>query len=198
MTKDTSGELVGAPPELTTSLLAQFGEGSAAAEAQLTPLIYRELRRLAAGYMRRERANHTLQATALVNEAWIRLIQQPHVTWQSRAHFFGIASKLMRQILVDHARKRSAAKRGVGGKQVTLTDNLAATPGELMDVLMLDDALRRLGAIDARAAQIVEMHFFGGLSFEEMAVVLGVSTRTVKRDWRMARAWLHSDLAVAT
>jgi len=196
--KDTTGALEGAQPELTTSLLAQFGEGSADAEAQLTPLIYRELRRLAAGYMRRERPNHTLQATALVNEAWMRLIQQPQMTWQSRAHFFGIASKLMRQILVDHARKRSAAKRGVGAKQITLTDNLAATPDELMDVLVLDDALQRLSTIDARAAQIVEMHFFGGLSFEEMAVVLDISTRTVKRDWRMARAWLHSDLAVAT
>ena len=197
MTNDTSGALEGGQPELTTSLLAQFGDGSADAEAQLTPLIYRELRRLAAGYMRRERSNHTLQATALVNEAWIRLIQQPHMTWQSRAHFFGIASKLMRQILVDHARRRSAAKRGVGAKQITLTDGLAATPGDLMDVLVLDDALQRLGVIDARAAQIVEMHFFGGLSFEEMAVVLDVSTRTVKRDWRMARAWLHSDLAAA-
>jgi RNA polymerase sigma factor (TIGR02999 family) len=198
MTKEINGALDGAPPELTTSLLAQFGAGKPDAEAQLTPLIYRELRRLAAGYMRRERANHTLQATALVNEAWIRLIQQPHMTWQSRAHFFGIASKLMRQILVDHARRRSAAKRGVGAKQITLTDGLAATPGQLMDVLVLDDALQRLNGIDARAAQIVEMHFFGGLSFEEMALVLGVSARTVKRDWRMARAWLHSDLAVAT
>jgi len=198
MNKDITGDLEGSHPELTTSLLAQFGEGKTGAEAQLTPLIYRELRRLAAGYMRRERANHTLQATALVNEAWIRLIQQPQMTWQSRAHFFGIASKLMRQILVDHARRRSAAKRGVGAKQVTLTDSLAATPGQLMDVLVLDDALQRLNAIDARAAQIVEMHFFGGLSFEEMALVLGVSARTVKRDWRIARAWLHSELAVAT
>jgi RNA polymerase sigma factor (TIGR02999 family) len=198
MNKDITGDLEGSQPELTTSLLAQFGEGKIGAEAQLTPLIYRELRRLAAGYMRRERANHTLQATALVNEAWIRLIQQPQMTWQSRAHFFGIASKLMRQILVDHARRRSAAKRGVGAKQVTLTDNLAAAPGQLMDVLVLDDALQRLNTIDARAAQIVEMHFFGGLSFEEMALVLGVSARTVKRDWRMARAWLHTELAVAT
>lgn len=197
MTKDTSGGLESVQPELTTSLLAQFGEGNVSAEAELTPLIYRELRRLAAGYMRRERASHTLQATALVNEAWIRLIQQPQVTWQSRAHFFGIASKLMRQILVDHARRRSAVKRGVGAKQITLTDALAATPGQMMDVLVLDDALQRLGAIDPRAAKIVEMHFFGGLSFEEMAAVLGVSARTVKRDWRIARAWLHSDLAAA-
>src|SRR5277367_505740 len=147
MTKDTSGAFEGVQPELTTSLLAQFGEGSSDAEARLTPLIYRELRRLAAGYMRRERSNHTLQATALVNEAWIRLIQQPQMTWQSRAHFFGIASKLMRQILVDHARRKSAAKRGVGNKQITLTDNLAATPGQLMDVLVLDDAVARLSAI---------------------------------------------------
>jgi RNA polymerase sigma factor (TIGR02999 family) len=198
MTKEITGALNDPQPELTTSLLAQFGAGKPDAEAQLTPLIYRELRRLAAGYMRRERANHTLQATALVNEAWIRLVQQPQMTWQSRAHFFGIASKLMRQILVDHARRRSAAKRGVGAKQITLTDNLAAAPGQLMDVLVLDDALQRLNAIDARAAQIVEMHFFGGLSFEEMALVLGVSARTVKRDWRMARAWLHTDLAAAT
>ena len=198
MTKEITGALNDPQPELTTSLLAQFGAGKPDAEAQLTPLIYRELRRLAAGYMRRERANHTLQATALVNEAWIRLVQQPQMTWQSRAHFFGIASKLMRQILVDHARRRSAAKRGVGAKQITLNDNLAAAPGQLMDVLVLDDALQRLNAIDARAAQIVEMHFFGGLSFEEMALVLGVSARTVKRDWRMARAWLHTDLAVAT
>ena len=118
---------------------------------------------------------------------------------QNRASFFGIASNLMRQILVDHARKRKAAKRGMARQQITLTDNLmAAAPGKLMDVLVLDEALQRLGAIDARAAKIIEMHFFGGLSFEEMAVVLEISARTVKRDWRMARAWLHSDLSVAT
>lgn len=186
--------------ELTTALLARLGEGSSNSniESELVPLIHKELHRLAAGYMRRERANHTLQPTALVNEAWIRLIEQPQMTWQSRAHFFGIASKLMRQILVDHARRRTAAKRGVAPQQITLTDNLAAAPGKLMDVLVLDDALRRLSNFDPRAAQIVEMHFFGGLSFEEMAVVVGVSARTVKRDWRMARAWLYSDLAIPT
>jgi RNA polymerase sigma-70 factor (ECF subfamily) len=199
MTKATTETLESARSELTTGLLAQFGEGGASAKAQLIPLIYKELHRLAAGHMRRERPNHTLQATALVNEAWLRLIQQPQMNVQSRASFFGIASNLMRQILVDHARKRKTAKRGMARQQITLTDNLlAATPGKLMDVLVLDQALQRLAAIDQRAAKIIEMHFFGGLSFEEMAVVLGVSARTVKRDWRMARAWLHSDLAVAT
>jgi RNA polymerase sigma-70 factor, ECF subfamily len=198
MTKVTTGALE-TRSELTTGLLAQFGEGGASAKAELIPLIYKELHRLAAGHMRRERPNHTLQATALVNEAWIRLIQQPQMNLQNRASFFGIASNLMRQILVDHARKRKAAKRGMARQQITLTDNLmAAAPGKLMDVLVLDEALQRLGAIDARAAKIIEMHFFGGLSFEEMAVVLEISARTVKRDWRMARAWLHSDLSVAT
>jgi RNA polymerase sigma factor (TIGR02999 family) len=181
--------------ELTTALLLRLREGNAEAEAELAPLIFRELRRIAQGHLRRERPNHTLQATALVNEVWIRLNGQAGVDWENRAHFFSVSSRLMRQILVDYARRRKAGKRGGAQRQITLQDYLAPQEDQSAEVLALDQALDRLGQFDVRAARIVEMHFFGGLSFEEMGLVLGISPRTVRRDWRMARAWLRGELS---
>jgi RNA polymerase sigma factor (TIGR02999 family) len=178
-----------------TSLLAEFSHGNRDVEDELAALVYGELRRLASAHMRRERANHTLQPTALVHELWARLADGRTVAWQNRTHFFAIASHHMRQILVDHARRRSAAKRGGGGRQITLEAHLLGEERNLVDLLALNEALDRLKAIDQRAYRVVELHFFGGLSFEEMALVLKVSDRTIKRDWRMARAWLHSQLA---
>jgi RNA polymerase sigma factor (TIGR02999 family) len=178
-----------------TTLLAEFSHGNRNVESELAALVYSELRRLASVYMRRERGNHTLQPTALVHEAWVRLADRPNVAWQNRAHFFAIASHHMRQILVDHARKRRAAKRGGVQHQITLQDNLLGEQRSLVDLLALNEAIEGLNALDPRACRIVELHFFGGLSFEEMALVLEVSVRTVERDWGMARAWLHNELA---
>lgn len=178
-----------------TSLLAELGKGRHEVEPRLAEVIHAELRRVAAAYMRRERKNHTLQATALVNEAWMRLAAEPDIAWQNRAHFFAVASRLMRQILVDHARRHRAGKRGGGGQQITLDDQFAAKGVNQADILALNEALDRLNEFDPRACRIVEFHFFGGLSFEEMAVALDVSTRTVKRDWSMARAWLRGQLS---
>jgi RNA polymerase sigma factor (TIGR02999 family) len=155
-------------------------------ESELAELVYQELRRLALLFMRRERGNHTLQPSALVNEAWERLAEQPNISWQDRNHFFAVAANCMRNVLVDYARRRRATKRGGDKRQVTLHDLLA-----------LNEALDGLKALDARACQIVEMHFFGGLSFEEIAQVLHISARTVGRDWDMARRWLHNQLAAA-
>jgi RNA polymerase sigma-70 factor (ECF subfamily) len=177
-----------------TALLQQLSEGNREVEADLIPQIYPALRQLAARYMRHERQNHTLQPTALVHEAYERLVQQPQIPWQSRAHFYATASQLMRHILVDHARTRQAAKRGGIQHQVTLDEALLPSVGQSTDILALHEALERLAKFDARQSRIVEMHFFGGLTFEEMASVLGVSDRTVKRDWSMARAWLKGEL----
>lgn len=184
--------------ESITALLFELSRGNRDVEARLVPRVYAELRRAASRHMRRERANHTLQATALVNEAWLRLMEQPNRNWENRAHFFAIASRLMRQILVDHARKRLADKRGGAQQQVPMNEPLLATQHEPLDVLALDEALERFKAIDARGSRILELHFFGGLSFDETAHVLDVSTRTVKRDWSMARAWLHDELSKAS
>jgi RNA polymerase sigma-70 factor, ECF subfamily len=177
-----------------TALLQKLSEGNREVEADLIPQIYPALRQLAARYMRHERQNHTLQPTALVHEAYERLVQQPQIPWQSRAHFYATASQLMRHILVDHARTRQAAKRGGVQHQVTLDEALLPSGGQSTDILALHEALERLAKFDARQSRIVEMHFFGGLTFEEMAAVLGVSDRTVKRDWSMARAWLKGEL----
>jgi RNA polymerase sigma-70 factor, ECF subfamily len=177
-----------------TALLQQLSEGNRDVEAELIPQIYGELRQLAARYMRRERGNHTLQPTALVHEAYERLIQQPQIPWQSRAHFFATASQMMRHILVDHARARQAAKRGGIQQQITLDDAVVPTTDQSVDVLALHEALERLARFDARQSRIVELHFFGGLTFEEIAEVLDMSERTVKGDWRMARAWLKGVL----
>jgi RNA polymerase sigma factor (TIGR02999 family) len=181
--------------ELTTALLSRLGGGSSEAEAELAPIIFRELRRVAQGHLRRERPNHTLQATALVNEVWIRLAGRTAIGWENRAHFFSVSSRLMREILVDYARRRTAGKRGGLQQRITLQDHLAAQQDHSTEVLALNQALNRLKQFDPRASRIVEMHFFGGLSFEEMGLVLGVSARTVKRDWRMARAWLRGELS---
>lgn len=184
-----------ASAELTTALLASLAGGNSEAEAELAPIIFRELRRVAQGHLRHERPNHTLQATALVNEVWIRLAGQTAVGWENRAHFFSVSSRLMREVLVDYARRRNAGKRGGLQRRITLQDHLAAQQDRSTEVLALDEALNRLKQFDPRASRIVEMHFFGGLSFEEMGLVLGVSVRTVKRDWRMARAWLRGELS---
>jgi RNA polymerase sigma factor (TIGR02999 family) len=178
-----------------TALLSQLSAGNRDVEALLIPQVYGELRRLAANYMRFERGNHTLQPTALVNEAYTRLVQQPQIPWQSRAHFFATASQLMRHILVDHARARRAGKRGGMQRQITLDDSLLPSPERTIDVLILDEALESLTQFDPRQARIVELHFFGGLTFAEIGLVLKVTERTVKRDWSMARAWLKGELS---
>jgi RNA polymerase sigma factor (TIGR02999 family) len=178
-----------------TVMLGQLIAGNREVEAQLVPQIYEELRRLARGFMRQERGNHTLQPTALVHEAYARLVQQAHAPWQNRAHFFGAASQLMRHILVDHARARRAGKRGGIQQQVTLDDAMIGQRNPSIDVLALHEAIERLSALDARQAKVVELHFFGGLTFEEIALVLDVSARTAKGDWSMARAWLRGELS---
>jgi len=178
-----------------TALLGQLSAGNRDVEAQLVPQIYEELRRLARHYMWQERGNHTLQPTALVHEAYARLVQQPRVPWESRAHFFAAASHLMRHILVDHARARRADKRGGVQQQVTLDDVVLTTRNQSIDVLALHEAIERLAALDSRQAKVIELHFFGGLTFEEIALVLDVSERTAKGDWSMARAWLKGELS---
>jgi RNA polymerase sigma-70 factor, ECF subfamily len=177
-----------------TEMLVQLSAGNREVEADLIPQVYGELRRLAARYMRGERGNHTLQASALVNEAYAHLVQPQQVPWQSRAHFYATASQQMRHILVDYARKRLAAKRGGLQHQVTLDDALLPAQNRTIDVLILNEALEELARFDARQAKVVELHFFGGLSFAEIAEVLDVSERTIKRDWSMSRAWLKGRL----
>ncbi|HZV20510.1 MAG TPA: ECF-type sigma factor [Hyphomicrobiales bacterium] len=179
------------PASSVTTLLGELGQGGSG--NRLPERIYRELRRVAAAYMRRERADHTLQATALVHEAWMRLRDHAGGEWQNRAHFFASASHLMREILVDHARRRRARKRGGEQRQITLTGALAPVNKDPVDVLALDEALQRLSGFDPRAARIVELRFFGDLSFEEIAQITEFSLRTVKNDWAMARAWLRTE-----
>ena len=181
-------------PGAVTELLLAWGNGDDGALERLTPLVEAELRRLARGYMARERRGHTLQTTALVNEAFIRLTDARRVRWQDRAHFLGISARLMRRVLVDHARSRGYRKRGGGAERVTLDDALIATPGVALDVVALDRALEALSAADERKSRVIELRFFGGLSVEETAEVLHVSPDTVKRDWRLARLWLLREL----
>jgi RNA polymerase sigma factor (TIGR02999 family) len=179
-----------------TQLLAQASSGDAVARATLFDVLYRELRRLAEGAMRAERANHTLQPTALVHEAFLRLAGNQG-RFENRAHFLGVAASAMRRVLVDHARGRNAHKRGHGATLVTVND-LDALPqaaAEEVDLVVLDDALSRLAALDARQGQIVELRFFGGLSVEETAALIGVSERTIKREWQMSRAWLRREMS---
>lgn len=178
-----------------TRLLAQWREGDQEALDFLLPLVYEELRRIANRSLRRERESHTLQPTALVHEAFLRLVDQREVRWQNRAHFFAIASQVIRRILVDYARRRSAAKRGAGIETVALTHAVDASPTQSVDTLALDEALTRLAQRDQQQARIVEMRFFGGLTNDEIGEVLGVSSRTVMRDWNMARAWLFDELS---
>jgi RNA polymerase sigma factor (TIGR02999 family) len=180
--------------EDVTVLLTELTKGNEEAASKLIPLVYTELRRLASGYMRRERSDHTLQATALVHEAYMKLVEQRSVDWQSRAHFFGIAAQVMRRILVDHARGHLREKRGAGQRLVPMDEVLVFAPEQSLELVKLDQALERLTKLDARQGKIVELRFFGGLTVEQTAELLGISPKTVKRDWSMAKAWLHGDL----
>lgn len=182
-----------APNEIT-KLLKDWSGGDQTALDKLMPLVYDELHWLAHQHMRREQPGHTLQTSALINEAYLRLVDQPQIRWENRAHFFGIAARLMRRILVDEARKRNAAKRGGRAIQVSLTEGVDVVQEQAANVVALDDALKTLGAIDSRQSEIVELRFFGGLSIEETAEVLKVSAGTVMRDWTFARAWLRNEM----
>lgn len=177
-----------------TLLLAQLTKGDQDAAAKLIPVVYDELRRLARNYMRRERTDHTLQPTALVHEAYLKLIEQRSVDWQSRAHFFGIAAQVMRRILIDYARHHLREKRGAGQRAVPLDDALAFASEQSLELLKVDQSLERLANLDQRQAKIVELRFFGGLTVEQTAELLGISEKTVKRDWALAKAWLHGEL----
>ena len=188
---------LGAAANPTTLLLA-WGRGDETALDQLIPLVHDELRRLARRHMAGERAGHTLQATALVNEAYLRLIEVNQVRWQNRAHFFAMASRVMRRILVDAARSRGFQKRGAGAEKVSLDEALLVSDEPPQDVIALDDALNALAAFDLRKSQVVEMRFFGGLSVEETAAVLKISPVTVRRDWSSAKIWLYRELTGET
>jgi len=181
-------------PGEVTRILQAWGRGDQQAVDRLMPLVYGELRRLARHYLRRERPDHTLQPTALVHEAYLRLVDQRGVTWQNRAHFFGVAAQAMRRILVDHARRHHAAKRGGPAFKVWLDDVVIAAKERSDDLLALDDALNRLAAMDPRQGQIVELRLFSGLTVEETAEALGISPATVKREWTSAKAWLTREL----
>lgn len=177
-----------------TGILLDWNSGNQAALDELVPLVYDELRRLAERYLRRERAGHTLQATALVNEAYLRLVNQQQVNWQNRAHFFGAAANLMRQILMQHARQRHAEKRGGEREKIYLDEAGPLAESRDLDLIALDDALNDLAAVSPQQSRIVELRYFGGLTIEETAEVLGISPATVKRDWNMAKAWLHREI----
>jgi RNA polymerase sigma-70 factor (ECF subfamily) len=177
-----------------TLLLSALTRGDEGAASKLIPVVYNELRRLAASYMRRERADHTLQATALVHEAFLKLVEQRAVNWQSRAHFFGVAAQLMRRILIDHARGHLRQKRGGEHKKVSLDEAFIFSEQQSAELLAVDESLTRLSKLDQRQGRVVELRFFGGLSVGEAAEVLGISPKTVKRDWSIAKAWLYADL----
>jgi RNA polymerase sigma factor (TIGR02999 family) len=179
-----------------TELLLAVSEGGRAALDQLIPLVYGDLRRVAAAQMRREAGGQSLQATALVHEVYVRLVDQRHVQWRNRAHFFGVAASLMRRILVDHARARLAEKRGGGLERVTLGDEAGENPR--VDVLALHDSLQRMAAFSPRQQRIVELRYFGGLTIEEAAEVIGISEATLVREWTVAKAWLRADLSDLT
>ena len=181
------------PPDVT-GLLRAWAEGDESALDQLMPLVYEELRRRAAAHLRRERPGHMLQPTALVHEVYLRVVNQDRVAWKNRAQFFGVAARMMRRILVDHARAKRMAKRSGRWVQVTLDEAVGGSVSQDIDVLALDQALTRLAAFDPRKSQVAELRFFGGLSLEEAADVVGVSVATVERDWQTARAWLYASL----
>ena len=187
-----------APRAEVTQLLQQWSLGQQDALDRLLPTIYDELRRLAAAYLRRERRDHTLQATALVHEAFLKLVDQREVHWQNRAHFFGIAAQMMRRILIDHARAHGATKRGSGVPPLSLEEALVVVPAATVDLLALDEALTRLARVDPQQGRVVELRFFGGLTIKETAEVIGISTATVERDWILAKAWLYAELGHAT
>jgi RNA polymerase sigma factor (TIGR02999 family) len=193
--RDHHQATLAAAPGGITQLLLRWSEGDSSAREKLMPLVYDELRRLAAKYLRRERANHTLQPTALVNEAYLRLIDQEKVEWQNRAQFFGLAARLMRNILVDHARCHQAAKRGGVHYSVSLSRADRVSAASAVDLVALHETLERLTTHDQQKSNIVELRFFGGLTIEETAEVLDISHATVERDWKMARAWLRRELS---
>ena len=177
-----------------TALLRAWAAGQPGAADRLVPIVYQQLRRRAAAYLRGERRNHTLQPTALVHEAYLRLADQQQAIWQNRSQFFGLASQMMRRILVDHARRRNMHKRSGEWLRVSLSDRALPGPAVDFDVLALDELLVRLATFDARKSRVVELRYFGGLSLEETAEALDIAPRTVEREWRVARAWLHSQL----
>ena len=181
-------------PQRVTQLLADWSHGNGAALAELTPLIYEELRRLAHRHMGGERPDHTLQTTALVNEAYLRLADQTNPSWQDRAHFFAVAARAMRQILVNYAKSQRSQKRGGGALKVDLDEAALVSPGKSKEIVDLHEALEQLSELDSRKAQVVELKYFGGLNYDEMAEVLKISPVTVRRDWEFARAWLHTEL----
>ena len=182
------------PQHHITQLLAEWSDGNQSALDELYPLVYDELHRLARRYMSREKKGHTLQTTALINEAYVRLVDQKNVQWANRSHFFAISAQIMRRILIDHARRHAYAKRGGGAQQVSLEEIAIVAREQSSEILRLDEALKILGKMDPRRCQVVELMYFGGLSNEEIAGVLKVSENTVTRDWNLARAWLHQQL----
>jgi RNA polymerase sigma factor (TIGR02999 family) len=177
-----------------TDLLRGWSAGDPQAHAELMPLVYGTLRSLAAGYLRREQSGHTLQTTALIHEAYLRLVDQKHVSWQNRAHFYGIAAQSMRRVLLDYARKRATARRVAPAVKLALNDPEVGPAQRDLDLIALDRALRDLATMDPQQGRIVELRYFGGLTIENCAKVLGISPATVKRDWGLARAWLHREL----
>lgn len=183
------------PNQNITQLLVDWRNGDQEALNQLMPLVYEELRRMANYYMRNERKGHTLQTSALVNEAYLRLVDHENIQWQNRSHFFGLAAQAMRRILVDHARSRNYQKRGGGAEQVSLDEAATLAEDRAAELIALDDALQELAKFDQRKSRIVEMRYFGGLSGEEVAEALGISTATVSRDWETAKAWLLRELS---
>lgn len=180
--------------ESVTQLLLELSDGNRETVDQLLPHIYDELRRLAASYMRRERPDHTLQPTALAHEAYLRLVDQTRANWRNRAHFFGVAAQIMRRLLVDYARKHNAEKRGADFQKLSLDENIDKAVERGQEIVALDRALEELAAIDEQKARIVELRYFGGLTIEETAEVMGVTPITIKRHWRMAKAWLQSQM----
>ena len=184
------------PQNQVTQLLHKWQEGNQEALEALMPLVYNELKRLAGSYLRRERPDHTLQSAALVNEAYLRLVDQTQTRWQNKSHFYGIAAQMMRRILADHARGHNAAKRGAGMPELELDEAMAQAHSRSVDVLDLEEALQRLEKLDPQQGRIVELRFYSGLSIEDTANVLGISPATVKRDWAAARAWLFREVAV--
>lgn len=182
------------PSQRINKLLARWNEGDMEARDSLVPLVYDELRRLAASYLRRERTDHTLQPTALVHEAYLRLADQQHVRWQDRHHFFGVVAQLMRRILVDSARRRLGAKRGSGVPNVPLTEAIAMSKQRPADLLALDETLKRLSELDQRQSRVIELRVFGGLSIDEIAQALEISPATVKREWTMGKGWLLREM----
>ena len=181
-------------PHEVTQLLAEWSHGDNAALAELTPLVYEELRRLAHHYMEGQRPDHTLQTTALVSEAYLRLADQTNPNWQSRAHFFAVAARAMPQILVTYARSNRAQKRGGGAARIELDESAILSPEQSKEIVDLHEALKRLGTLDSRKAEVVELKFFGGLNYDEIAEVMKMSAITVRRDWVFAKAWLYNEL----